>query len=186
MGCALQAVPLWYNRRMSPEAEASGAMEYPDASADLMLSIARERLERQLSFLDALDNKLATLFAAGSGLLGILAAILALRPSEAEPGGWVALAVAGTAFAVIAYHGISQLGPRPFDTGVDIDILWRDHFQQDERLLAWETAVSYLSCYDQNMPKYSAKLAALRWALKALIIETGALLAGLSFVAARA
>jgi len=164
---------------MSPEAEASGAMEYPDASADLMLSIARERLERQLSFLDALDNKLATLFAAGSGLLGILAAILALRPSEAEPGGW-------TAFAVIAYHGISQLGPRPFDTGVDIDILWRDHFQQDERLLAWETAVSYLSYYDQNMPKYSAKLAALRWALKALIIETGALLAGLSFVAARA
>ena len=186
MGCTLQAVPLWYNRRMSPEAEASGAMEYPDASADLMLSIARERLERQLSFLDALDNKLATLFAAGSGLLGILAAILALRPSEAEPGGWAALAVAGTAFAVIAYHGISQLGPRPFDTGVDIDILWRDHFQQDERLLAWETAVSYLSYYDQNMPKYSAKLAALRWALKALIIETGALLAGLSFVAARA
>ena len=161
-------------------------MDYPDASPDLMLSIARERLERQLCFLDALDNKLATLFAAGSGLLGILAAILALRPSEAEPVGWAALAVAAIAFLVIAYHGISQLGPSPFDTGVDVDILWEDHSQQDERLLAWETAASYLCFYDNNMAAYSAKLSALRWALKALIIETYALVAGLSFIAARA
>jgi len=160
-----------------------GNQIYPELSPDLMLSIARERLARQLSFLDSLDTKLAALLTGGSTLLGLLAAVLALRPAEAGVGGWVALAFASLAFAVLAHNAITHLDPRRWAIGTDVDLLWGDHFHQDEHLLRWETAMDYLLYYEENEPKYSAKVDAVRRASKALVIETAALLAGLAFVA---
>jgi len=159
---------------------------YPDISSDLMLSIARERLGQQLSSLDALDAKMAQLFVAGSGLLGLLAAILALRPTQAGIGGWIALAFAGAAFAVVAYQALKHLDPRQFDAGVDVDVLWNDHFRQDEHSLRWETTASYLCYYDQNRPKYVAKVKAVQRAVLAVTIESAALVAGLVLVAVTA
>ncbi|UCH86862.1 MAG: hypothetical protein JSU97_00095, partial [Dehalococcoidia bacterium] len=175
----------WPNRQFAILV-AMDEQAYPQLSPDLMLSIARERLARQLSFLDSLDTKLGTLFAASSGLLGILAAILALRPSEAGTGGWLALGFAGIAFATVACHAVRHLDPRPFNIGVDVDRLWEDHFRQEDHLLRWKTATDYLCYFDENRPKYLAKVKAVRWAVWAVTAESAALVAGLALVAVAA
>ncbi len=173
-------------RRPSAILVVMGEERYPQVSPELMLSIARERLERQLSFIDSLDTKLATLFATGGALLGILAAVLALRPSEAGTGGWIALGFAGAAFAVIASCATAQLGPRSLNVGPDIDRLWEAHFEQGEHLLGWTTATDYLSYFEENLPAYSAKVAAVRRAVWAIIAESAALVAGMALVAVAA
>jgi hypothetical protein len=46
----------------------------------LILDVARDRLGRQLSAADSLDGRAGVVFAVGSALAGILAAIVALKP----------------------------------------------------------------------------------------------------------
>jgi hypothetical protein len=59
-------------------------MDFPASDPELMYDLARARLDRQLGVVDSIDAKLSGFFAAGSALLGIVAAIYAIRPSTFE------------------------------------------------------------------------------------------------------
>lgn len=62
---------------------------FKDDAGSIVLDMARQQLQNQLAFAHALDAKIGTMFAAGSALLGLLAAVFALQESQTPslPGG---------------------------------------------------------------------------------------------------
>lgn len=52
--------------------------------ARVLIDIARQRLQNQLAFGDALDNKIGMMFAAGSALLGLLGVVFALQEGQSR------------------------------------------------------------------------------------------------------
>src|SRR5258708_16355420 len=55
--------------------------QYPDKDPAVMYEMARDTLEKQLGSIDSLDAKLGAFFAVGSGLVGIVAALFAVKPN---------------------------------------------------------------------------------------------------------
>ncbi|MGB6771762.1 MAG: hypothetical protein WBF51_07130, partial [Candidatus Dormiibacterota bacterium] len=70
------------------------------ADADLLLATAKEALSDQRQTIDAVDAKLGMAFAAGSAVVGLVAAVVALRPHEWT--GWERVAVIVTVLLYLA------------------------------------------------------------------------------------
>src|SRR3990172_1101067 len=100
----------------------------------ILLDIARERLQIQFAFFDSLDTKAATLFAAGSALLGILAAVFAIR-EEFDITSLVVMSVAAGAYVFLVIGVAATHWPRHYDVGPQLESIWDDAQLKDDTAL---------------------------------------------------
>jgi hypothetical protein len=66
---------------------------YPKRDGRAFLDVARDRLGVQVDTLDAIDGKVALMFTTSTTLVGILAAVLALRGARVDAISYILLGV---------------------------------------------------------------------------------------------
>ena len=162
--------------------------DYPPRDPELFYDLARERLATQLSVIDALDNKIISLVGFGSAVLGILAAVVALRASGDDDSlGTVELAflaASGVAYAVVIWTGIRAYFARKVALGPDLLVIWRAMWRDDDdSLLKWQVANDYRDYYERNVGIQVQKSNALPRMLGAVITQSVLLVLALAWVA---
>lgn len=158
----------------------SSRSDYPDRDPGLFLELARDRLNTQLSAIDALDGKIGLLFSLASGLLGILAAVLALRAATSA---LLALVPTVVAYCVVAYAGVSAYLTRTWKIGPDLGDVWNGLWKADSDALAtWKVANALWSDYEANRKLVNSKTGALRVMFAGIIIQSLLLALALALV----
>jgi hypothetical protein len=170
---------------MNPENPSSA---YPDRDPDLFYELARDRLEMQLTTIDALDNKIGLLVSLASGLLGILAAVFALSATRNDEAVGVTqlcvLAVAAVAYVVVAWFGIKAYRCRSWNVGPDLRQVWDDLWgNMDDAHLKWEVARDLWAYYDSNCGAQNLKADALLIVFVGVVIQTALVVLALALVA---
>jgi hypothetical protein len=142
------------------------------ADADLLLATAKEALSDQLQTIDAVDAKLGMAFAAGSAVVGLVAAVVALRPHE-----WTGLERGAVVVTVLLYLAVVGLAgkavlPKTWKAGTDLEWLWSETKEdQDPRRLRRRMASGYMNDLESNAQTLTDKNRALRWAIRAVAAE---------------
>jgi hypothetical protein len=160
----------------------------PDRDPQLFYELSRDRLATQLSNIDALDNKIGVLVGFASGLLGLLAAVFALKTtSDLDPiGNWevTLLVAASVAYLFVVVPGIQAYLHRSWNVGPDLrqvwDALWGE---EDDRHVRWEIANDLWAYYEANRPAEDAKARNLQVVFVGVVIQTALVVAGLVLVA---
>jgi hypothetical protein len=161
---------------------------YPDRDPQLFYELSRDRLATQLSNIDALENKIGGLVGFASGLLGLLAAVFALKTtSDLDPiGNWevTLLVAASVAYLFVVVPGIQAYLHRSWNVGPDLrqvwDALWGE---EDDRHVRWEIANDLWAYYEANRPAEDAKARNLQVVFVGVVIQTALVVAGLVLVA---
>jgi len=138
----------------------------------LVLDLARERLQHQLSFADSLDSKIATLFAAGSALVGLLAAVFALKGDGLDRGSITVLCVALLAYVVLTGVAAGATWPQRWRLGPSVDWAWKRSQEASEDEFLPELISGYMDYWRHNQAGNSVKALALRVAFVAIVAET--------------
>lgn len=89
--------------------------------ASVYLDAVRDRLLLLGQVDDALDFKLATLFAAGSAVVALVAGVFALKPTALHGHGVVVIGVAVLVYIALGAVVGSALFPRPYPSNSKID-----------------------------------------------------------------
>jgi hypothetical protein len=144
----------------------------------LFYEVARDRLNVQLSLLDALDNK----------VLGILGAVIALHAGSANESigavEIVLLIAATVAYVVVVYNGIEAYFCRSIDLGPDMRKTWNAMWNDsDDDAVKWRVARSYWEKYEENRPFQEKKSNALPSMLVGVIIQSFLVVLALVWVA---
>jgi hypothetical protein len=162
------------------------ASAYPDRDGRVFFDLARDRLSVQLETLDAIDNKIGMLFSVSTGMLGILAAVLALRSGKLLDRHYVLVGVSVVAYLIVAFHSRRAYAAKEWHAGGDLTQTWRMYTESDEsdRRLEWKVANRIRLDLEDNKDDLKSKLRALDWLFPALVIQTLSLLATLVLVAA--
>lgn len=178
-------------RRHSDEAiyRPSSAEQYPPRDPGLYLAVAKERLDSQMAFVDALDSKIGLLVSVASGLLGILAAVFALRSVQAESTASapeiVTLVLAGCAYLVAASSGLGAYFLRSWKTGPPLPQTWDLMWGSDgDQLVGWKLGNIYRLSYEQNQANHRRKSNAVRVLFIAVVIQSLLAALALALVAA--
>lgn len=159
--------------------------DFPNRSPDLFYDLARERLSTQLGTIDALDNKIGLLFSLGSALLGIIAAVFAVRTDDFGAAPLALLSAAGLAYCFVAYNGLRGYLHRDWNVGPRLDEVWADQWsKRDDAVLKWRAATAMWSDYEANVAAQEAKEKALLWVFAAIVIQSLLLAVALVLVAA--
>ncbi|MEX0801041.1 MAG: hypothetical protein WD379_07490 [Dehalococcoidia bacterium] len=150
--------------------------------AKILLAIMQERLQIQFQFFDALDSKAASLFAVGSALLGILAAVFAIR-EEFERDGIIVISVAAAAYLFVVLAVAFSHWPRRYQVGPAIEEIWDDAQVKENNEFLSDLIVDYIHYYRDNDRNSWVKPWAVRVGLVAILVETASIAAGLAVVA---
>ena len=164
-----------------------------------MYEVARDRLATQLSFIDAIDGKIAMLVSMASALLGIAAAVFALHatassgqagsgPSTGLSGSEIGtLAIGAVIYAVVVWRGMQAYFCRDWHVGPSLAALWGQHKTTDsDDYIKWGVAGDTWLDFEANLPMYNTKESALRLIFVGTALETLVLVAAISLVAASA
>ena len=154
------------------------------ADPRILYKMARERLEMQLAFFDALDAKVGTMFAAASAIMSLLAAVFALRPEALNRDALIVISIAAFAYFIVSICLGVAYWPRAYDTGPVLEEIWADSQVKAEAILIPELIVDYIYAIRTNDAKGWLKPWVTRVALTAILVETVALAVGLLVVAA--
>jgi hypothetical protein len=167
--------------------------KYPKRDPQLMYELAKDRLACQLGTIDAIDGKIATLVTLASAMLGIAAAVLALRVAPAStsqhtPSNTPALITLGIGVVVylyVAYHGLRAYLARDWNIGPSLDCVWRQHKGKElDDDIKWGVANDFLYDYEENQTDCEVKTSAMRRVFVGAVLETAVLVIALSLVAA--
>jgi len=148
----------------------------------LLLDLARERLQRQLSFADSLDSKIAMLFAVGSALVGLLAAIFSLQPEEFGRAAIVIVSICLLAYALVTIVAAVANWPQLWRIGVSIDWAWDRSQEVGEEVLLPELISGYMDYWRKNSASNRKKARLLRAVFVAILVETLCLVAAVAVV----
>jgi hypothetical protein len=162
--------------------------DFPARDPQLFYELARDRLSTQLSLIDALDSKVISLLGFASALLGILAAVFALRASRATEStgvlGVLLLAAASVTYGVVAWHGIRAYRSRSINLGPDLREVWDATWSDgDDALVKWQVANACWSHYEENRVVQETKSNALPPMLVAVVIQSVLVVLALVWVA---
>lgn len=165
--------------------------KYPDRDPQMFYELARDRLANQLATIDALDSKIGLLFTLGSGLLGILAAVFALRASTSDEtigtSAVLVVVAAACAYVVVSFFGVKAYLARSWRVGPDLSQVWADQWtSEDDAVLRWEVANAIWSDYEANRDDVTTKTKALLWIFAGVIVESLLLALALALVAGAA
>jgi len=161
-------------------------MAFPATDPDVIYDLARGRVDSQLAAVDGMDAKVSGFFAAGSTLLGIVAAIYAIRPQTFEWGGVVVLSLAVLIWALLAAACLVGLGTRRWEMSPRLDQVYDDYLKYGEREIKWRAVGTLLRLYKMNVPAYKLKTTIARWSPVVLAAESGLLVAAAVMVALHA
>lgn len=162
-------------------------MKFPSTDPEVIYDLARARFDRQLTSVDGLDAKLSGFFAAGSALLGIVAAIYAIRPQTFRWGGVIVLTLSAFVWALLAAACLFSLKPREWESGPKMEDIYEDYvkgFGSDE--IKWRTVSTLMRLYKTNVPSYNAKTTMALWSPVLLMAESGLVVAAAVMVAVHA
>ncbi len=158
-------------------------MSEAEDDPQVLLDLVQAQLATQLAFVDAVDTKLGLFLSVGSGLLGILAAVLALRTHPQAGAGIWTLGAAGIAYLVLAAASGSGLASRSWDLGPEPREVEPDIGRVPLHAVKWGMTARFNEAYEANQAALERKNMLLYVSLGALVIETVALAAGLSLLA---
>lgn len=162
---------------------------YPDSDPQVFYELARERLAIQLDSLDAVDNKIGLLFSTSTALLGILAAVLALKRNTLGSGDYVALGASVAVYVLISWQSERAYRCRSWSTGPILKDVWRRYKRAGEGKhpkIQWEIANQLRIDIENNRPAVNLKLDALQLILPSVIAQSLILVLTLGLVAAGA
>ena len=189
LACVLMLAGLGHTRPV-PD---SSSPEYPEGDPQLIYELAKERLSTQLDSVESLDTKIGMLVSLASALLGIAAAVYALRAatkSGAVPPlthGQIATLVAGTAlYLIVAASGLWAYFVRGWEGAPDVNSVWSRQTRHNGVALKWEVANDYIHSCEENASKVRQKVVALRIVFVCVILESLVLATSLYLVATRA
>lgn len=155
--------------------------QFPSYKPDFWYDLAKDALDRQLSFVDAVDTKLGTFLATGSAILAIMTAVYALRPDAVKVPQGVALAVSMLFYGVLALVSLRALMSRNWATGPDgeeLEALAVKHSYSDSEV-RWKARARYVDDRKANEKGYRLKVQALQIAVVDLVLLTAAVVIGL-------
>jgi hypothetical protein len=159
---------------------------FPAGNPDVFYGLSREQLAIQLETLDAVDNKVGLLFSTSSALLGILAAVFALRSNDlglleyASLGAFVAL------YVFISWQSERAYRARDWKTGPSLKQVYAQYKRlgaSDDRDLKWRIANHLRIDYERNQKLANLKTDALQLILPCVIGQTLILVLALIAVA---
>lgn len=160
------------------------APTYPTSDPDLFYDLAKERLAVQLETLDANDNKVGLLFSTSSALLGILAAVYALKPTRLGLLEYMALGVFVAFYLVVCWQSERAYRCRDWNVGPNLNEVYRAFSgSRDDRNLKWRVANHIRRDYEKNQPMANVKSMALQLILPCVICQTLILVLALVSVA---
>jgi hypothetical protein len=161
-------------------------MSYPDRDGHVFFALARDRLAVQLEALDAIDNKIGVLFTTSTALLGILAAVLALKAGHISGWDYTAVGVSVVVYGFVSVYAGYAYRAREWKTGGDLRETWRMYSESEEsdRQLEWRVANRLRLDYEANKGDVANKLDALDRIFPALVIQSLILVLTLVLVAA--
>jgi hypothetical protein len=169
------------------ERSPSQAVKLPDRDPQVFYELARERLAVQLDSIDAVDNKIGLLFSTSSALLGILAAVFALRSNGLGLAEYVLLGASVAVYLLISWKSADAYRARAWHVGPDLKQVWKEYRKPgDDRLLQWEIANHLRLDYEANQPAANTKHAALDLLLPAVVSQSLILVLALVLVSAGA
>jgi hypothetical protein len=152
---------------------------------DFLYEVARHRLDLQLEFIDALDNKTGVLFSVGSAEVAIVAAFLVIHP-ELVRSLWLLLLVGALAYFGLGLAAILGLWSRKWDIGPKLDdlaALYEEGLSEDE--VKRQATHALDDCWKENQPAFKYKTWRLRAALLAVAAQTTVALAAVVVEAVR-
>jgi hypothetical protein len=158
---------------------------YPERDARVFFDAARDRLSVQLQTLDALDTKVAVLFSTSTALLGILAAVLALKAGSFNGWDYWAVLTSGVEYSIVAAYSWRAYRVREWHVGPDLRSIYRLYSESPDTdaQLEWAVANKFRQDYEANKPDVEKKSNALRPIGLALFIQTLTLVLTLVLVA---
>ena len=155
---------------MAPKSTAS---DYPDRDPDLFYALARDRLSAQLETIDAVDNKIGLLVSLASALMGILAAVVALRGHSF---GWLEIALMGLSaltYLFVALKAFEAYRARRWKTGPNLVQVRKALLGHDtDRLVGWQIANTLKEAYEINADPLSVKARVLPLLLGGVVTQT--------------
>jgi hypothetical protein len=157
---------------------------FPSRDPDVFYDLTRGQLAIQLETLDAIDNKVGLLFSTSSALLGILAAVFALKPGKL--GLWEYLALGGfvALYLIVCWQSERAYRARNWKTGPDLKQVYREHKRPgDDRELKWRIANHFRIDYEKNQKLANLKSEALQLILPCVMTQTLILVLALILVA---
>jgi hypothetical protein len=132
-------------------------LAFPPADPEVMYDLARNRFDSQLAAVESLDAKLAAFFGVGSALLGIVAAIYAIKPAAFAAGGWLVLALAMIVYVALAAACLAGMAPRVWDVGPAMEAIYNDHKNFSPTEIKWRASGTLLRLANQNKVLYDQK-----------------------------
>jgi hypothetical protein len=159
--------------------------QFPDRDPGIWYELSKDALDRQLSFVDAIDAKVGGLSGSGSALLGILVAVYALKPDMVKQPQTALLIISSILYGVLALASIATLMKRKWGTGPKVRALESDAEERGytDNQIRWKAASTYLDDMERNESWYTLKVWGLRIAVIFLSFETVSVALGLwSFV----
>lgn len=162
------------------------ANAYPDRDGRVFFDLARDRLSVQLEAIDAVDNKIGMLFSVSTAMLGILAAVLALKSGKLLDRHYVFFGFSVAAYLVVTWKSFRTYSAKAWNAGGDLKKTWHMYAESDEsdKRLEWKVANRIRIDYEANQKDAESKLAGLRWVFAALVIQSLSLVVTLVLVAA--
>ncbi|MFL5953270.1 MAG: hypothetical protein ACJ76I_04075 [Gaiellaceae bacterium] len=141
-----------------------------------------------LSTLDAIDSKIGILFSTSSALLGILAAVIALRSGRLGVVEYAAVAISIVTYLIVARHSERAYRCRDWKVGPNLKHVYRLYRDDlaDEVAVGWEVANQFRLDYEANKDEEVRKSDALGVILLWVVTQSLVLVAALALVAAGA
>jgi|ERR1700674_167964 len=158
-------------------------MAFPPADPSVIYDLARARLDGQLSAVAAMDSKLAGFLGVGSALVGIVAAIYAIRPDTFKAGGWEFLLVAFVVYGLLSVTSLAGMRPRGWSTAPDMEAIYNDHIHFGEADIRWRATSTLLRLHKKNKVAYDKKARAAKWSSILVVVRTGLVVAAAVTVA---
>lgn len=157
------------------------------ADSRLVLELAKTRLQNQLSFADALDSKIATLFAAASALLGLLAAVFALQDGQVSITGGRLFATREGAilFAALISYGVATLAGtlavwlRVWEVGPSVEDAFADAQLETDKTFIPKQISGYMHNWRSNRRFTRLKAWAVRFSFLAVLAQSGCVVAAI-------
>jgi hypothetical protein len=158
-------------------------MRFPPANPEVIYDLARGRFHQQLSAVDAIDTKLAGFFGIGSALLGIIAAIYAIKPDAFKAGGWLVLLLALIVFVLLVAISLAGMRPRGWETGPVMAEIYDDHIRYSDAEIRWRATGTLIRLYKKNKATYDKKVSSAKASPALLALLAGLMVAAVVHVA---
>jgi hypothetical protein len=156
---------------------------FPPRDPEVFYDLARARFDRLIGAVDSMDAKLAGFLGVGSALLGVMAALYAIKPDSFKAGGWLVLAVSLVAYAFLAAYSLAGMRVRRWDMGPEMEEIYNDHIHYSQSEIKWRASGTLQRLANNNKAAYEEKAGAAKWSPILLAVLAGLMVAAAVTVA---